>query len=170
VNAIYVRAAVPTDAEAILHVHNAAVHKTAGAYYPPEVLEAWAAKLTEENHQRVGRETADEEMIVLVAEVDARLAGFGMVVPGDEELRAVYVHPAYGRRGVGTAILKRLEEFAAQRGVKRLNVASSINAEEFYARQGYEVVERTVHQLRSGQEMACVKMMKLLHRRHYGIE
>jgi putative acetyltransferase len=117
-------------------VHHAAVRKTAAAYYPREVIDAWGAKLTEENHEKVRRETTDPGMIVLVAEVGSAIAGFGMVVPDDEELRAVYVDPEFGRQGVGTAILKRLEEAGAKGGVLRLNLASSINAEAFYARHG----------------------------------
>lgn len=155
------RRAVIADAEAVVRVQHDAVQGTASAYHPPEVLEAWAAKLTEDNYERVRRETTDDTMIVLIAESDSHLLGFGMVVPGDEELRAVYVHPDYGRRGIGTAILKDLEKFAIQRDVKRLNVESSINAEAFYARHGYEVVVRTTHRFKSGQEMACVRMTKI---------
>jgi putative acetyltransferase len=70
-------------------------------------------------------------MDVLVAESNSRIAGFGMIVPADEELRAVYVDPAFGRQGVGTAILHRLEQTARERSVDRLNLSSSINAEAF---------------------------------------
>jgi N-acetylglutamate synthase-like GNAT family acetyltransferase len=55
-----------------------------------------------------------------------------MIVPADAELRAVSVDPTFGRQGVGTSILHRLEQTARERGVARLNVASSINAEAFY--------------------------------------
>lgn len=160
-----VRPASLADAEAMLRAHQEAVRRTARAYYPPEVLDAWAAKLTEDSYDRVRREITSEAMIVLVAEADSQVIGFGMVVPSDEELRAVYVHPAYGRRAIGSAILKRLEELAIQRGVERLNVDSSINAETFYARHGYRVVECSVHRFQSGQEMACVKMTKGLNAR-----
>jgi hypothetical protein len=37
---------------------------------------------------------------------------------------------------------------------------ASINAEAFDRRAGYEIVERGVHRLRSGHEMACLKMKK----------
>jgi ribosomal protein S18 acetylase RimI-like enzyme len=39
---------------------------------------------------------------------------------------------------------------------------ASINAEAFYRRAGYEILERGVHRLRSGREMACLKMKKTL--------
>jgi putative acetyltransferase len=157
-----VRIAVTADAEAIVRVHHEAVWHTARAHYSPDILDAWAAKPTEDRYERVRQEIADETMVVIVGDMNARIAGFGMIVPGDEELRAVYVEPSFGRQGVGTAILQRLEEAARTRDVARLNLSSSINAEAFYAKHGYESIERTTHRLRSGHEMACVRMTKRL--------
>jgi putative acetyltransferase len=163
-NAIHVRHAVIADAEAVVAIHHAAVHETAGPYYTPDVLEAWAVKPTTASCERVRGEISDERMIVLVAEIGRRVIGFGMAVPANKELRAIYVHPDSGRKGVGAAILGRLEELAIARNVDRLHLDASVNAEAFYARHGYEEVERTVHRLRSGQEMACIRMTKLLRR------
>jgi putative acetyltransferase len=157
---IHVRLAVTADAEAIVRTHHEAVWTTARNHYPPEILEAWAVKLTDESYEQVRQEIGDPEMVVLVAESHAHVAGFGMIVTADEELRAVYVDPAFGRQGVGTAILNRLEEAARERGVAALHLSSSLNAETFYGKHGYEVVERGTHRLRSGHEMACVRMTR----------
>ncbi len=159
-----VRRAVDADAEAVIRVHQVAVQRTASPYYTPDIIEAWAAKESSQSFRRVRSEIADDAMVVLVAQVRFAVVGFGMIVPGDEELRAVYVHPDFGRRGVGTAILEQLEESAVTRGVTRLQLQSSINAEAFYARHGYQVVNRTTHRLRSGHEMPCVTMTKALNR------
>jgi len=159
-NDLHVRIAVTADAEAIVRTHHEAVWNTARNHYSPDVLEAWAVKLADSSYEQVRREILDVELVVLVAESLSRVAGFGMIVPADKELRAVY--PAFGRQGVGAAILGRLEQIARQRGVTRLDLSSSINAEAFYAKHGYEVVERTTLRLRSGCEMACVRMTKNL--------
>ena len=157
-----VRIAMAADAEAIVRTHYEAVWNTARSHYPPEILDAWAVTLTDDSCEQVRQEVADADMVVLVAESHSRIAGFGMIVPADEELRAVYVDPAFGRQGVGAAILHRLEDTARERSVDRLNLSSSINAEAFYGKHGYEVVERGTHRLRSGLEMACVRMTKRL--------
>src|SRR3990170_4334055 len=141
----HVRLAVMSDAESIVRTHHEAVWNTARHHYPADVLEAWAVTLTDDSYEQVRQEIADADMVVLVAESTSRIAGFGMIVPADEELRAVYVDPAFGRQGVGTAILHRLEQTARERSVTRLNLASSLNAEAFYAKHGYDVVERGVH-------------------------
>lgn len=158
----HVRPAVTADAEAIVRTHYEAVWHTARNNYSPDVLEAWAVKLSDSSYKQVHREILDVDLVVLVAESLSRVVGFGMIVPADEELRAVYVDPAFGRQGVGTAILERLEQTARERGVAQLNLSSSINAEAFYGKHGYSVVERTTLRLRSGCEMACVRMTKTL--------
>lgn len=88
--------------------------------------------------------------------------GFGSIVPESEELRAVYVHARAGRCGVGSAILEQLELLAVSHGCAQLQMDASVNAEAFYRRNGYIVVERGIHRLSSGHDMACVKMRKTL--------
>ncbi len=39
---IVIRAAKPNDSEAIVQTHYDAVHETAAAVYPPDILEAWS--------------------------------------------------------------------------------------------------------------------------------
>ena len=97
-----------------------------------------------------------------MAEDASGVIGCGSIVPLLQELRAVYVHPGAGRRGVGSAILRCLAQLALDRGVLQLQMDASINAEAFYRRAGYKILERGVHRLRSGREMACLKMKKSL--------
>ena len=95
-----IRGAVDADAQAVIWVHRAAVRRTAAAFYTPTIVDAWAAKDNSETLRRTREEIADEAMVVIVAEENAKVVAFGMIVPGDEELRAVYVHPDAGRRGL----------------------------------------------------------------------
>lgn len=39
---VLIRAAKPADAEAIIHVHYAAVHQIASAFYPSEIINDWS--------------------------------------------------------------------------------------------------------------------------------
>jgi putative acetyltransferase len=157
------RLAAAADAEAMVRIHHAAVHETASACYPPEVLDAWASQLTEASYERMRQELATGDgRIDVVAELNSQIVGFGMVIPEGQELRAVYVDPQFGRRGVGAAILSHLEQLAIQCGIERLDLESSLNAEAFYSRHGYQVVERGMHRFRSGHQMACVVMTKSL--------
>jgi putative acetyltransferase len=98
----------------------------------------------------------------LIAEIDRQVVGIGALAFENSELRACYVAPAAGRRGVGSALVLEIERAARERGLSALELDSSITAEAFYRKQGYEARERGEHILRNGPRMACVKMRKSL--------
>ena len=157
-----VRLAVPADAEAIVAVHFAAVHRSACGAYAQEVLDLWSAAPGAARHERMQQVIADGDELVRVVEQDGEVVAFGSIVPRTQELRAVYVHPGAGRRGIGALLLAALEALAREHGLARLQMDASINAEAFYRRAGYGVVERGAHPLRDGLSMACVRMRKTL--------
>jgi putative acetyltransferase len=159
---IQIRPAMPDDAMEIVRVHYAAVHEIASACYSREILDAWSGPPGEKRHERVRRPISSGGELFIVAEVDGVMAGFGVIVPAEQEVRAVYVHPSMGRRGIGAEILRSLETLAAEHGIRRLQLNASINAEKFYVDNGYSAIEPGVHPLGSGVEMACIKMCKTL--------
>lgn len=150
------------DAAAIVDVHFTAVHQTAAPFYPEEIINSWSRPISDERVKRIQRAIEGSDELLLVAKSDARIVGFGSIAPKNNELLGLYVHPAYGRRGVGEQLLSVLEQMAVEHGASELQMDASVNAEAFYIRQGYQVVERGTHQLASGQEMNCVKMQKRL--------
>ena len=147
------------DARAFLDVHRAAVRGISAKDYPLAVIEAWAPMpLTDDAIERV-RANPDKEYR-LIAEIEGRVVGIGAAVFEIAELRACYIAPDAGRKGVGSALVKEIELAAREQGVRRLELDSSVTAESFYRREGYEVISRGEHVLRNGQQMACVKMRK----------
>jgi putative acetyltransferase len=160
VNNITIRPLGPEDAENFLRLHHAAVHDMAASDYAPDILDAWSGPV---NADRVANynATADEE-IRIGAFDGGIMAGLGVLVPEKGELRACYVHPDYGRMGVGRRIVDALEQIASGMGLGSLTLDSSINAEKFYASLGYETVMRTSHKLADGSFMPAIKMQKML--------
>jgi putative acetyltransferase len=159
---VEIRPATAADAVAIIDLHFAAVHETAAAFYPHEVLDSWSRLPDEARYQQIRDAIAKGEELFVVAQDASEVVGFGSIMPSLQELHAVYVHPKVGRRGIGSRILIQLEHLARERGVLQLQMDASVNAEAFYQHAGYEVVERGVHRLSGGHEMACVKMKKRL--------
>jgi len=159
---VSIRPASPTDAERIVAVHFAAVHQTAAESYPPEILDVWSAAPGEARFNRLRQWIAGVDEVFIVAEVEGEIVGFGSIAPAANQIRAVYVDPAAARRGVGAAILSRLEVIAAEHGVKCILVNASLNAEGFYRNNGYEVEGSGAFRLNAAVEMACVKMRKNL--------
>jgi putative acetyltransferase len=161
---IGVREMRSADARAFLEVHHAAVRGTAVVDYPLAVIEAWAPMPVTEKAAEQVRANPDNEYR-LVAEIDGQVVGVGALVFESCELRACYVMPAAARRGVGSALVHEIERAACERGLSTLELDSSITAEAFYRKQGYEARERSEHILHNGQRMACVKMRKSLLRK-----
>jgi len=160
---VLVRPARKGEGAAILTVHRRAIHEIARADYPQEVLDAWGTPISDADLTQKGADfdrKVENGEIVIVAEINGCIAGFGEIIPAKCELLAVYVSPDFKRRGVGRAILCELERIAGERSVPYLQMDSSLTAEPFYLANGYRTVERGFHTLRNGQTMACVKMRK----------
>lgn len=162
-NQIRIESAQPEDAAAILEIHAAAVHSTAAPYYSVEVINSWARlPVTYERIERIRQSWIENpEHRIVIAKWSNQTVGFGFMNK-NSELQGVYVHPDFGRSGIGSKILEALEQEALLLGLSYLKLDASINAEAFYRKQGFEVIEHSNHRLASGQEMACVKMQKTL--------
>jgi putative acetyltransferase len=158
---IAVRIARVEDARGILEVHYSAVHEIAAGDYPLEVREAWSRPITPDRVDQYVKHALPNETTV-VAEADGRIAGFGVVVEPNNELRAVYVSAEFGRQGVGSAILRELERIAKEQGCRELHMDSSLTAAPFYMHHSYKEMGRGEHTLSGGAKMACVKMRKAL--------
>ena len=160
-----VRRALPEDALAILKAHSAAIRgSSAEAVYSREIIEGWAQlHIPPARVEGFARVIEQGEEVVLVAEDQAgQVLAFGSIVPRNSELRAVYVSSAYARKGIGRAILERLEELAREAGLTELRMDASINAQAFYEASGFVSLERAEHITQSGLRMACIRMKKLL--------
>lgn len=162
-NSIEIDLAKPGDAEALVEIHGLAVHQTAAPYSSQEILDNWSRRpVTGDRIERVRQgwiESPDRR--VIVARGSGQVVGFGFIHK-DGELQSLYVHPDYGRRGIGASILAALEREAIALGLTHLRLNASLNAEAFYRRQGFDVIGPGVYQLASGLEMPCTKLQKEL--------
>lgn len=148
------------DVKAFAEIHYDAVHELAKEYYSEDILEAWSPKVDEERISRV-RESADQETRIM-AEADGQPIGLGCIVPQLSELRACYVTSLFTGKGVGRKILQTLENIALNQGCVELSLDSSLNAKDFYEKNGYTVIEKSIHMLSAGVTIECYKMKKKL--------
>ena len=89
----------------------------------------------------------DEEMLanneVFVAESAGRIVGFATIIAhdgNDAELEGLFVEPDQWRKGIGLALVRRIEREAAAWGASRLHVLANRNALGFYRAAGFEVI------------------------------
>lgn len=146
------------DARGILEAHRKAIHGTAAPFYAEDIIAEWAPlPITPEMVAQFIKSKSKGE-VIYVAESSGRIVGFSEVVPQGHELRAVYVDPDFGRRGVGTRLLAAVEREASHAGCQRLWTNASVNAKAFYERNGYVVIRPAIHTLSSGGRMSCFVM------------
>jgi putative acetyltransferase len=157
---VTIREMQPEDARRFLEIHHAAVRGLAARDYPASVVDVWARPITDE---AIARFLANRDREVrLIAEIDGEPVGIGAIVVHQSELRACYVAPDAARRGVGSAIVAKIEDIAREHGLDHLELESSITAEPFYAALGYEVESRGELFLSPDVPMAAVTMRKRL--------
>jgi GNAT superfamily N-acetyltransferase len=75
-------------------------------------------------------------------------------------VRAIFVHPRYARRGLGSLILKRVEAEAAAAGFRRFEMGSTLTGVPLYRLRGYSEKERIDVPLENGETVPVVKMVK----------
>lgn len=76
------------------------------------------------------------------------------------KVRAIFVHPAFARRGLGTLILARVEAEARAAGFRRYEMGSTLTGVPLYRLKGYIEVERIAVPLPNGEAVPVVKMVK----------
>lgn len=156
-SSVTIRKPVLNDAPFIVECRRAAILGKGPSHYPKEMLQEWAAEWKPENLQRVHDGISEQNWIYIIAEAESQIIGFGIVHPKKNMLGAVYVRPnEYGK--IGGIILSELYRLAQASGCTYLEMESSANAEKFYLDNGFKVISRGVHKMKSGHEMDCVNM------------
>lgn len=172
-----IRVAVDADIPAIREVIQASVRELqAGDYTPAQIEGALATVFTVDS-----RLVADGTY--LVATHEDRIAGCGgwsfrkTLYGGDQQveaiensllnpatdaakIRAIFVHPAYTRMGLGSLILEAAEDAAAAAGFRRLEMGSTLTGVKLYSLRGYRETERIAVPVGAGEEIEVVRMTK----------
>ncbi len=76
------------------------------------------------------------------------------------KIRAIFVHPKFARRGLGSVILKEAEEAAVAAGFRRFEMGSTLTGVALYTLKGYREVERLTVPVGGGEEIEVVRMVK----------
>lgn len=77
-------------------------------------------------------------------------------------IRAMYTHPEFARRGVGSLVIRTCEAAAAAEGFRRTEMAATLAGEPLYRAMGYEVIELLEGQTSRGIIVPLKRMGKTL--------
>jgi GNAT superfamily N-acetyltransferase len=76
------------------------------------------------------------------------------------KIRAIFVHPDWARRGIGTMILEHCEEAARAAGFRCFEMGSTLTGVPLYSLRGYREVEEVSVPLPNGERLPVVRMRK----------
>lgn len=172
------RRATPADLPAVTELMLAAAHGLNSADYNPIQLAAALKHMF----------TIDTELLAdghyTVVEINGRIAGGagwsqGALHGGSHvrstlrdaaltatvnattaNIRSVYVHPDFARRGIGRLLMQITEDAARVAGMTRLELVATLTGEPLYHKCGYTVVERFEFITPEGIRLPAVKMEK----------
>lgn len=131
---ITIRGYRPGDAEATWRAFHEAIHRTAASYYSEEQMKAWAPGVMDAQGWNARRTQA----WTVVADVDGEVAGFSDLT-ADGLLDMLFVHPEFGRRGVGRLLVEAVLKEAQRRGLNEVRTHASRAARPAFERLGFIV-------------------------------
>ena len=134
---IEIRCATVADAEVVYEIVLRALRETNARDYPASVIDRLVLTLPETVASKL------EEWQAYVAVVDDRIVGTGSL--NGKTVRALFVHPDYQGRGIGTKLMDVVENAANLQSERTLGVQSSITAQPFYAKRGFMVVRKAFY-------------------------
>ncbi|MEG1525420.1 MAG: GNAT family N-acetyltransferase [Clostridia bacterium] len=123
------------DCPILIELFYETVHAIPTTDYTKEQLDAWATGCIDmEKWDRAfcGHST-------FVAEHNGEIVGFSDM-DGTGYLDRLYVHRDHQKKGIGAALVLRLEENAMRNGLSIFEVHASITARPFFERQGYTLI------------------------------
>lgn len=129
-----IRAAVPDDLDAIAAVDTAAWRQHDAPHVPPEVAEAWLARIPYAWRRSFRDGRAD--FVVRVAATDGAVIGF--VALERARLWALQVDPAFDDRGIAEALFADARALCGP-GLYLHALAANRRAHAFWKRQGLRV-------------------------------
>jgi GNAT superfamily N-acetyltransferase len=76
------------------------------------------------------------------------------------KIRAIFVHPDFARRGLGSLILAHCEDAAHQAGFRRFEMGSTLTGVPLYTLKGYQRLNQVDVPLPNGEVLPVIRMTK----------
>jgi len=97
-----------------------------------------------------------DDRVLIVAENENSVIGFAQYNPENNSVEAIHVSPKYACNGIGSKLVKKIEEIAKSQGADKITLGASLNAVDFYAKCGYRKKEITEYKCNNGITLKTV--------------
>ncbi len=158
-----IRRAAPGDAAAVSRVLRAAYADSLDYYYAPAVATAAYQSVAVANRALLSSTryfvALDDQQVVACGGWDMQRRGASAAARA--ELCHVASDPAVAGRGAGRAIVEASIDAARAGGALEIDVLSTLGAEGFYARLGFEPAGYT-HTMVGGHPFALVRLRRMI--------
>jgi len=124
------------DLPAMLEVRRDSILNVAAKHFTLDRAHAWASAQRASNHASQHERFA--QSATWVALWDERLAGYSNL-RADGYVDTMFVHSEFQGRGLATALLDALENFARSKGMTRLFSDVSVGARPYFEKRGFSV-------------------------------
>tara|TARA_Y100001970_G_scaffold142712_1_gene175494 strand:- start:9694 stop:10224 length:531 start_codon:yes stop_codon:yes gene_type:complete len=78
------------------------------------------------------------------------------------KIRAMYTHPDWARKGIGTLILELAEKEASNSGFMRCELMATLSGIHLYKARGYKINDEIIYKSKMGNSVRMFKMTKPL--------
>ena len=129
-----VRPATVEDVDTIYSLIYASVCELCKEHYSQEKLDSFIHNLP----AKVLYYKWLTDRILIVCCNGKNIIGYGQFDPAESFIDAVFIHPEHTRKGIGTKILRYLEDVAYSLKKSDITINASINATAFYEKCGFE--------------------------------
>lgn len=125
------------DEADLSRVFQSSIRELASADYTTEQIEVWAGASCdlEKWFKRI------RELKPFVVEIDGIIVAYADLQP-DGYIDHFFVRGTYSRQGIGSLLMRHIIENAIAKGITALTADVSMNAQNFFARFGFVVVEQ----------------------------
>jgi GNAT superfamily N-acetyltransferase len=144
----------PEDGPSLTRLHRRAILLEGVRAYGPDLARSWAHGLKPEGYAAA----AAEGEAIEVATIQGAVVGFCGV--RDDEIRGLYVDPAYARHGVGAALMRRALQRIQAGGFARARVTAARSGVEFYEAMGFHTERGRMYPTRGGLAMPVLEMTR----------
>lgn len=158
---VRVRPASPGDAAEMARIQVRSLRNQGDEYYTEEQLQHLAPP--DHGPDGISDEVFEgDNRYAVVAEADDGIAGFAVVHTDDGYLSGIFVDPDYTGRGIGTELLKDVEDELRAVGVNKLTTYAALNAVGFYEACGFCRGEQVDAGTDDGPEIPAITMEKTI--------
>lgn len=153
---LHIRKLEKSDLDSCIELFRNTVHVINAQDYSPTQLNAWAPPVIDQN---TFWESLSQH-IAYIAEYNNQIVGFGdMSYQGYFD--RLFVHKDFQRKGIATALIKKLEDEAKALGINKMYAEVSITAKPLAEAFGYHVIKQQIKEF-NGESFVNFVMEKKL--------